>query len=121
MNSTVLRFDQDITEDTLLGEVQKLNEDDSIDGFIVQLPLPNHINSDRVLQAIDPAKDVDGFHPINIGRMTLNLPSYLPRLQLMHLVLNHGSLASHGSLLMMPTVTLLFVLLQQLLMNLLMA
>ena len=78
MNSTVLRFEQDITEDALLGEVQKLNEDHSIDGFIVQLPLPNHINSDRVLQAIDPAKDVDGFHPINIGRMTLNLPSYLP-------------------------------------------
>ena len=78
MNSTVLRFEKDITEDALLGEVQKLNDDDSIDGFIVQLPLPNHINSDRVLQAIDPAKDVDGFHPINIGRMTLNLPSYLP-------------------------------------------
>ncbi|HCE85544.1 MAG TPA: bifunctional 5,10-methylene-tetrahydrofolate dehydrogenase/5,10-methylene-tetrahydrofolate cyclohydrolase [Bacteroidetes bacterium] len=78
MNSTVLRFDQDITEDALLGEVQKLNKDHSIDGFIVQLPLPNHINSNRVLQAIDPAKDVDGFHPINIGRMTLNLPSYLP-------------------------------------------
>ena len=78
MNSTVLRFEQDITEDALLDEVQKLNENHSIDGFIVQLPLPNHINSDKVLQAIDPAKDVDGFHPINIGRMTLNLPSYLP-------------------------------------------
>ena len=78
MNSTVLRFEQDITEDALLDEVQKLNENHSIDGFIVQLPLPNHINSNKVLQAIDPAKDVDGFHPINIGRMTLNLPSYLP-------------------------------------------
>ncbi len=76
--SETLRFEDTITEEQLLNEVQKLNEDDSVDGFILQLPLPKHIDEDKVLQAIKPEKDVDGFHPVNVGRMVLGLPSYLP-------------------------------------------
>lgn len=75
-NSTI-RFDATITEKELLYEIDKLNNDDSVDGFIVQLPLPNHIDSDKILKAVSPDKDVDGFHPINVGKMTLGLPTYL--------------------------------------------
>ena len=75
--SQVLRFDSGITEQELLAHIAKLNADSSVDGFIVQLPLPKHINEQRVIEAINPKKDVDGFHPINVGRMTIGLPSYV--------------------------------------------
>ncbi|MBP5479569.1 MAG: bifunctional methylenetetrahydrofolate dehydrogenase/methenyltetrahydrofolate cyclohydrolase FolD [Bacteroidaceae bacterium] len=75
--STLLRFEDDITEEFLLNEVKKLNEDDDVDGFIVQLPLPKHISEQKVIEAIDYRKDVDGFHPINVGRMSIGLPCYV--------------------------------------------
>jgi len=76
--STLIRFPDTISETELLNKVEELNRDESIDGFIVQLPLPKHIDEKKVTLAIDPAKDVDGFHPENIGRMSLGLPSFLP-------------------------------------------
>ena len=76
--STVLRLDEAISEAYLLGEIAKLNNDPDVDGFIVQLPLPKHISEQKVIEAIDPRKDVDGFHPVNTGRMISGLPSYLP-------------------------------------------
>jgi methylenetetrahydrofolate dehydrogenase (NADP+)/methenyltetrahydrofolate cyclohydrolase len=76
--STVLKFPADITEEFLLKEIDKLNKDPEVDGFIVQLPLPDHINESRIIEAIDPRKDVDGFHPTNTGRMVSGLPSFLP-------------------------------------------
>ena len=75
--STLLRFEDDITEAQLLEEVEKLNRDESVDGFIVQLPLPKHISEQKVIEAIDYRKDVDGFHPINVGRMAIGLPCYI--------------------------------------------
>ncbi|HKK67665.1 MAG TPA: bifunctional methylenetetrahydrofolate dehydrogenase/methenyltetrahydrofolate cyclohydrolase FolD [Bacteroidales bacterium] len=75
--STVLRFEDDISEEELLKQVDKLNSDDDVDGFIVQLPLPDHIDDQNIIEAIDPKKDVDGFHPINIGKMTLGMESYI--------------------------------------------
>lgn len=75
--STLLRFEDDITEEQLLHEVDKLNQDPDIDGFIVQLPLPRHINEQKVIEAIDYHKDVDGFHPINVGRMAIGLPCFI--------------------------------------------
>ena len=75
--STLLRFEDDITEAFLLEQVQKLNEDATVDGFIVQLPLPRHISEQKVIEAIDYRKDVDGFHPINVGRMAIGLPCYI--------------------------------------------
>ncbi|MFC0182838.1 methylenetetrahydrofolate dehydrogenase (NADP+) / methenyltetrahydrofolate cyclohydrolase [Pseudarcicella hirudinis] len=76
-NSTLLRFDPSISEAELLAEVQKVNNNEDMDGLIVQLPLPDHINPDKVMETIDPKKDVDGFHPINIGRMAKGLPAYI--------------------------------------------
>jgi len=76
--STLIRYDETVTEEVLLNKVHSLNEDPSIDGFIVQLPLPKHIDELKVTQAIDPRKDVDGFHPMNLGNMVLNLPGFLP-------------------------------------------
>lgn len=76
--STLIRQPETITQAELLDIIAQLNQDTDIDGFIVQLPLPGHIDEHRVTLAIDPAKDVDGFHPVNIGRMTLGLPAYLP-------------------------------------------
>ncbi len=76
--STLIRFDDTVSEETLLSKIESLNKDESVDGFIVQLPLPKHINELKVTQAIDPRKDVDGFHPINLGNMVLNLPGFLP-------------------------------------------
>lgn len=73
-----LHFEESMTEEELLEVVKRLNDDDEVDGFIVQVPLPKHINEDKILQAINPIKDVDGFHPMNIGRMTLGLSAYLP-------------------------------------------
>ena len=75
--STLLRFEEDITEDNLLNEVRKLNDDNDVDGFIVQLPLPRHISEQKVIETIDYRKDVDGFHPINVGRMAIGLPCYV--------------------------------------------
>ena len=76
--STVLRYDETITEEFLLGEIDRLNGDPDVDGFIVQLPLPKHISETKVTEAIAPQKDVDGFHPVNTGRMMMGMPSYLP-------------------------------------------
>ena len=76
--STLIRKDYSITEEELLEIVKELNENDDVDGFIVQLPLPKHIDEVKVTLAIDPKKDVDGFHPENIGRTALNLPAFLP-------------------------------------------
>jgi methylenetetrahydrofolate dehydrogenase (NADP+) / methenyltetrahydrofolate cyclohydrolase len=75
--STLMRYDDSITEETLLNKIAALNEDKSIDGFIVQLPLPSHIDEMKVTLAIDPMKDVDGFHPMNLGKMALNLPCFI--------------------------------------------
>ncbi|MBR4553349.1 MAG: bifunctional methylenetetrahydrofolate dehydrogenase/methenyltetrahydrofolate cyclohydrolase FolD [Bacteroidaceae bacterium] len=75
--STLIRFEDDVTEDKLLDCVAELNADDCIDGFIVQLPLPKHINEQRVIEAIDFRKDVDGFHPVNVGRMAIGLPCFI--------------------------------------------
>lgn len=75
--STLIRFEDYVTEERLLQEVKRLNEDSYIDGFIVQLPLPRHISEQRVIEAIDYRKDVDGFHPINVGRMSIGLPCFV--------------------------------------------
>ena len=75
--STLIRFEDNITEEELLACVDKLNKDDDVDGFIVQLPLPKHINEQKIIEAIDYRKDVDGFHPINVGRMAIGLPCFI--------------------------------------------
>ncbi len=75
--STLLRFEDDITENELLKAVEGLNNDPDVDGFIVQLPLPKHISEQRVIEAIDYRKDVDGFHPVNVGRMSIGLPCFV--------------------------------------------
>ena len=75
--STLLRFEDDITEEELLAQVKALNENPDVDGFIVQLPLPKHIDEQKVIMAIDYRKDVDGFHPINVGRMAIGLPCFV--------------------------------------------
>lgn len=75
--STLIRYDDSVPEEILLGKVHSLNEDKSIDGFIVQLPLPPHIDELKITQAIDPKKDVDGFHPTNLGNMILNIPGFV--------------------------------------------
>ena len=76
--STLIRLKDNVTEAVLIGQIKELNEDPDIDGFIVQLPLPDHIVENRIIEAIDPEKDADGFHPVNIGRMVIGLPGYLP-------------------------------------------
>jgi methylenetetrahydrofolate dehydrogenase (NADP+)/methenyltetrahydrofolate cyclohydrolase len=75
--STLIRREADITEAELLQLVQQLNADDTVDGFIVQLPLPKHINEQRIIEAIDYRKDVDGFHPLNVGRLNIGLPCFV--------------------------------------------
>ncbi len=75
--STLIRHEDDITEEALLQEVERLNNDPDVDGFIVQLPLPKHISEQRIIEAIDYRKDVDGFHPINVGRMSIGLPCFV--------------------------------------------
>jgi methylenetetrahydrofolate dehydrogenase (NADP+)/methenyltetrahydrofolate cyclohydrolase len=77
-DSTLIRLEEDITEEALLTQIDILNKDESLDGYIVQLPLPNHINEEKILLAIDPKKDVDGFHPANFGRMALELDAFIP-------------------------------------------
>ena len=75
--SSLIRFEGDVTEETLLAEIDRLNQDADVDGFIVQLPLPRHINEQRIIEAIDYRKDVDGFHPINVGRLAIGLPCFV--------------------------------------------
>lgn len=74
--STLIRYESDVTEAELLAAINKLNHDDDVDGFIVQLPLPKHISEQNIIEAIDYRKDVDGFHPINVGRMSIGLPCF---------------------------------------------
>lgn len=76
--STLIQRPADITQDELIGIVHSLNDDPSIDGFIVQLPLPDHLDAQAVIEAVDPAKDVDGFHPVNMGNLALGLPGFVP-------------------------------------------
>lgn len=76
-DSTLVRFEENVTETELLQKVAELNNNDDIDGFIVQLPLPKHISEQKIIEAISPEKDVDGFHPINVGRMVIGLPSFI--------------------------------------------
>ena len=76
--SSLIRYDDNVSEEELLAKIIELNNDDEIDGFIVQLPLPKHIDELKITMAIDPVKDVDGFHPENLGKMMLNLPAFLP-------------------------------------------
>lgn len=76
-NSTLIRYEDDVTEEELLACVERLNNEADIDGFIVQLPLPKHISEDKIIEAIDYRKDVDGFHPVNVGRMSLGMPCFL--------------------------------------------
>lgn len=75
--STLIRYEADVTEAELLAKVEELNQDADVDGFIVQLPLPKHISEQKIIEAIDYRKDVDGFHPINVGRLTIGLPCYV--------------------------------------------
>lgn len=75
--STLIKLEDDISEEILLNEIEKLNTNDDIDGFIVQLPLPKQIDEQKVLMAVNPDKDVDGFHPVNVGKMTLDLPAFI--------------------------------------------
>ena len=78
ITSTVVKLDESVTEKELLQTIATLNRDNHIDGVIVQLPLPDHISGQSIIEAIDPAKDVDGFHPVNVGKMVLGLPTFLP-------------------------------------------
>ena len=75
--STLIRFEENVTEAELLACVDKLNKDEDVDGFIVQLPLPKHIDEQKIVEAVDSRKDVDGFHPINVGRMAIGLPCFI--------------------------------------------
>ena len=77
VTSTLLKFETDVTEQKLLSEIEKLNNDADVDGYIVQLPLPKHIAEQKIIEAIKPSKDVDGFHPVNVGKLVLNLPTYI--------------------------------------------
>jgi methylenetetrahydrofolate dehydrogenase (NADP+)/methenyltetrahydrofolate cyclohydrolase len=77
-DSTLVRLPDNITEDELLNQIDKLNSDETLDGFIVQLPLPKHIDEEKVLMAVDPEKDVDGFHPANFGKMALDMEAFIP-------------------------------------------
>ncbi len=75
--SSLIRYEDDVTEAQLLAKIKEMNEDEDLTGFIVQLPLPKHISEQKVIEAIDPKKDVDGFHPVNVGRMVIGLPSFV--------------------------------------------
>ena len=76
--STLISLEHTISEEVLLDKIKELNQDESLDGYIVQLPLPKHINEENILLAVDPEKDVDGFHPTNFGRMALDMESFIP-------------------------------------------
>lgn len=75
--STLIRYEDEVTEEELLSAIARLNEDPDVDGFIVQLPLPKHISEQKIIEAIDYRKDVDGFHPVNVGRMSIGLPCFV--------------------------------------------
>lgn len=75
--STLIQMEAYVSEQKLLSKIEELNNDDDIDGYIVQLPLPRHINEQKIIEAVKPSKDVDGFHPVNVGRLVLNLPTYV--------------------------------------------
>lgn len=75
--STLKRFEEDITEAELLAEIEGMNQDPDLDGFIIQLPLPKHIDEQKIIEAVDPTKDVDGFHPVNVGKTSIGLPSFV--------------------------------------------
>lgn len=75
--STLVRYEDDVTEKELLNKIAELNADEDLDGFIVQLPLPDHISEQKIIEAIDPSKDVDGFHPVNVGKTVIGLPSFV--------------------------------------------
>ncbi|RKD88214.1 bifunctional methylenetetrahydrofolate dehydrogenase/methenyltetrahydrofolate cyclohydrolase FolD [Mangrovibacterium diazotrophicum] len=90
--SSMIRYEDDVTEAELLAKVDELNKDADVDGFIVQLPLPKHISEQKIIEAIDPKKDVDGFHPINVGRMVIGLPSFVSATPdgIVELIKRHG-------------------------------
>lgn len=95
--STLIRFDEDVTEEELLACVDKLNKDEDVDGFIVQLPLPKHVDEQKIIMAIDYRKDVDGFHPINVGRMSIGLPCFISATPLgMLTLLRHYNIPTSG-------------------------
>lgn len=95
--STLIRFDEDVTEEELLACVDKLNKDEDVDGFIVQLPLPKHIDEQKIIMGIDYRKDVDGFHPINVGRMSIGLPCFISATPLgMLTLLRHYNIPTSG-------------------------
>ncbi len=95
--STLVALDKDVTEDQLLNEIDKLNSDDDLDGYIVQLPLPKHINEQKITEAINPSKDVDGFHPTSLGKMLLGLPTFLPATPLgVTEILKHHNIPTEG-------------------------
>jgi methylenetetrahydrofolate dehydrogenase (NADP+) / methenyltetrahydrofolate cyclohydrolase len=75
--SSLVRYEDDVTEEALLKKIGELNDDAALDGFIVQLPLPDHISEQKIIEAIDPSKDVDGFHPVNVGKTVIGLPSFV--------------------------------------------
>jgi methylenetetrahydrofolate dehydrogenase (NADP+)/methenyltetrahydrofolate cyclohydrolase len=77
VKSTLIRFEDTVTQEELLVKVEELNNDNDIDGFIVQLPLPEHLSAQQIIESIDPRKDVDGFHPVNVGRMVIGLPAFI--------------------------------------------
>jgi methylenetetrahydrofolate dehydrogenase (NADP+)/methenyltetrahydrofolate cyclohydrolase len=96
-NSTLLRFDAQISEKHLLDNITLLNENADIDGILVQLPLPKHINEELVINTIDPSKDVDGFHPMNVGKMVSGLPTFIPATPYgIMLMLEHYNIATKG-------------------------
>lgn len=76
-DSTMVRFDNEVTEEALLAKIEELNKDENIDGFIVQLPVPKHIDEQKIIEAIDPKKDVDGFHPVNVGNMVIGIDAFV--------------------------------------------
>lgn len=95
--STLIRFEEDVTEEELLACVDKLNNDKDVDGFIVQLPLPKHIDEQKIIMAVDYRKDVDGFHPINVGRMSIGLPCFISATPLgMLTLLQHYNIPTSG-------------------------
>lgn len=95
--SSLIRFESDVTEEELLACVDKLNKDDDVDGFIMQLPLPKHIDEQKIIMAVDYRKDVDGFHPINVGRMSIGLPCFIPATPLgMLTLLQHYNIPTSG-------------------------
>ena len=95
--STLIRYEEDVTEEELLKCVDKLNHDDNVDGFIVQLPLPKHINEEKIIMAVDYKKDVDGFHPINVGRMSIGLPCFISATPLgIMTLLQHYNIDTNG-------------------------